>query len=102
MWCLVQHSLLSVLLCASVRHAGTVVRVVGCLPKDCRFDTSCDGCILIQVKWQRLVCSVMSAHVKEQQIVKISAVLHYSASHNHMVVVGRETPDIFIIICGKQ
>lgn len=44
----------------------------------------------------------MSAHVKEQQIVKISAALHYSASHNHMVVVGRETPDIFIIICGKQ
>lgn len=44
----------------------------------------------------------MSAHVKEQQIVKISAALHCSASHDHVVVVGRETPDIFIIICGKQ
>ena len=40
----------------------------------------------------------MSVHGKEHQVVEISGALHYGVPHNHIVVLGRKTPDIIIII----
>lgn len=43
------------------------------------------------------MCSMMSVHIKEHQMVKISGALHYDVSHNHIMVSGHKTPDIIII-----
>ena len=39
-----------------------------------------------------------SVHVKEYQMVKTSGALRYCVSHNHIVVLGHETPTMIIII----
>lgn len=38
----------------------------------------------------------MSVHAKDFQVVGISGAFHYSVSNNHIVVLGRETPEIII------
>ena len=40
----------------------------------------------------------MPVHVIEQQMVEITGALHYGVSHDHIMLLGRKTPDIIIVI----
>lgn len=42
--------------------------------------------------------SFVCMHLKEPQTVEISGALHYGVFHNHIVFLGRELPEIVIII----
>lgn len=48
----------------------------------------------MEVMCSRAVCCAMPLRVGEPQVVEIFGAVHFGVSHNHIVVLGRKTPEI--------
>lgn len=75
-----------------------ILSFINCWHKGREFDQGRDYCISVEAKWWGLVYGEASVLVKRTPDGQNLRSLCYSVSHNHIVVMGCETPHVFIIV----